>query len=136
MLTATELPPQDCDLVESAENVGLDELDFVWTCEDTNLSLDDIASDDILSILEDLTGCSFEKDLKQGKLFISHFSAENCHRAMRKLDNLKKYSVLFIQQFYKVNLTFVRSRKRILCFIFSTRKMLETSSLDYVPSLG
>jgi hypothetical protein len=64
--------------------------------------MDDIASDDVLTILKDLTGCDFTKDLNQGKLIISHSSAENRQRALRKLNNLK--------QKYLVNILYLKMR--------------------------
>ena len=94
--TASDLGSQESYLAESSEKSGSLQQEFVWVCEGDHLNLDDIASDDILNILEDLTGCDFTKDLKQGKLFISHSSAENCQRAIRKLDNLKTYSVTIL----------------------------------------
>jgi hypothetical protein len=85
------------EIIDSPTNVTSKEAELVWTCKDTRRHLDDIASDDILSALEDLTGCEFIKDLKKGKIFVGHSSVEACQRAITKLDNLKKYSVTIAQ---------------------------------------
>lgn len=81
-------------IIDSAAKVTSQNAELVWTCEDTRRHLDDIASDDILKALGALTGCEFIKDLKKGKIFVGHSSVENCQRAINKLDNLKKYSVV------------------------------------------
>jgi hypothetical protein len=83
-------------------------------CEDY-LNFEDVASDEILKILETLTGCEFHKDLKQGKLFISHSLAENCQSAIKKLDNLQRYSVTSSHILSDcIDLTFVRNPERLI----------------------
>ena len=79
------------NLGKSSSNDGSVRPEFIWTCGDR---FEDIASDEILKALTDLTGCDFNKDLKQGKLFIHHYSAKNCVHAIKKLDNLRRYSVV------------------------------------------
>lgn len=94
MVTAIELRRQETAPLKSLGEEGLDEPRYAWTPKDTRLHLDDdITSDATLKILGDLTGCHFTKDLKQRKLFISHSSPEACQLAIKKLHNLKKYSV-------------------------------------------
>jgi hypothetical protein len=92
MPTVIEPPPQETNLAKFSNDGGSEKSEFIWMCED-HIRLEDVASDEILEILETLTGCEFNKDLKQEKIFISHPSAENCQRAIRKLDNLQRYSV-------------------------------------------
>lgn len=90
------------EIVESPTKVTSKEAELVWECKDTRRNLDDIASDDILSALRDLSGCEFIKDLKTGKIFVGHSSVQSCQRAITKLDNLKKYSVVMAQFLLKL----------------------------------
>lgn len=60
-----------------------------WEYEAANHYLDDAVSDEILVKLAGLVGCEFVKDLNQGKIYIGATSAEECRRAICKLDNIK-----------------------------------------------
>lgn len=91
------------EIAESATKVTSKDVELVWVCRDTRRHLDEIASDEILGALQDLTGCEFIKDLKKGKVFVGNSSVEKCQRAITKLDNLKKYSVTMLQHLLELN---------------------------------
>ena len=63
---------------------------LTWNYNANNPSLEEIAPDELLVKLEDLTQCKFFKDLNLSKIYIGAFSEDESHRAVCKLDTIQK----------------------------------------------
>jgi len=66
---------------------------LVWAYGHPDNNLDDVVPDNIMKEIGRLTGCKLVKMLNEQKIYVGSDAEELCHRAIHKLNNIRKYSV-------------------------------------------